>query len=171
MTASEHERSILSSRVDAAAGAARVARYGAAWNDAHERWCEGDVHSADADLGHDEYCTRAVMAVADEERAADRAEIERLRRCGAEHPTNHSVVSCTLDRDDHADGLHWSSTGCAGSATSWPTAEARLDALVADLRGLADDFDTAVGFRGAATSVRAVLDKHAGEQAQGGEGS
>lgn len=59
-----------------------------------------------------------------------RAEVERLRKCGARHPSNPTVVPCALDRDDHGDGLHWSSTGCAGSAISWPTAEAEVERLL-----------------------------------------
>jgi hypothetical protein len=49
------------------------------------------------------------------------------------------------------------------------SAEARLDALVADLRGLADGWDaqgphTWMWTSNAVDMVRAVLDKHAGEQ-------
>jgi hypothetical protein len=105
----------------------------------------------------------SVMAVADEEQAGLRAEVERLR----------GVVSA-LDSHERC---------------TWHD---RLDALVADLRGLVDELPNltegpdrigtakwsehdrevySLAIEEAQQVVRAVLDKHAGEQAQGGEGS
>jgi hypothetical protein len=145
--AETHERSILSSRVDAAAGAARVARY-----------AEAMYGRAILPNRHTDERVAAVMAVADEEQADLRAEVERLTRLlelrEAQSYRNRAEA-----------------------------AEARLDALVADLRGLADKWErvsltilgagagvSMMAHSDAAPRLRAVLDKHAGEQAQGGDG-
>jgi hypothetical protein len=110
------ERSILSSRVDAAAGAARVARYAEVIDVVA---CQQVPSCGQIHRGVSSAMARAVMAVADEEQA------ELVR-----------------DMD-----LNW---------RRWRAAEARHDALVADLRGLLDTCDDGC--------FRAVLDKHAGEQ-------
>jgi hypothetical protein len=173
MTASDPERSILSSRVDAAAGAARVARYA----EAIHGQPAARILTADGVVTDE---VRAVMAVADEERVELRAEIEGLKRDRAGQTRSAQNGWRTADAMREAAKI----------------AEARLDALVADLRGLADeigpfgDIDATPAVEGMfdlthvqAHSVasqaqgvirdhlRAVLNKHAGEQAQGGEGS
>lgn len=90
---------------------------------------------------------RAAMAVADEEQAELRAEIERLR---LQNKEGVKMVRALTDE--------------LMAATS------RHEALVADLRGLANSKGS--GFPYVQTrELRAVLDKHAGDQAQGGEGS
>jgi thioesterase domain-containing protein len=127
--------------------AARVARYAEAIRAIDSR---GHLNHADRIN-----IARAVVAVADEEQAELRAEVERLRGVNA---AQTEVIR------SYGDPLN--------------VAEARLDALVADLRGLADEADSASHLGGdsygavvSTTALRAVLDKHAGEQAQGGEGS
>jgi hypothetical protein len=141
---------------------------------------------------------RAVMAVADEERAADRAEIERLRSGARELGR---ILDRSLRDALDASGRHdvIGEDGDGDWAVVWETlaelrpraeaAEARLDALVADLRGLPESWARVVHERycgappscglsdrssceGTAGSdeirllrkaLRAVLDKHAGE--------
>jgi hypothetical protein len=113
--AAEHERSILSSRVDAAAGAARVARYAEA------------IVASDGDvLGRRaiDAVARAVVAVADEERVELRAEVERLR------------AALQFELDDI----------CLNGEGAFEAHDRR-------------------------ERLRTVLDKHTGEQAQGGEGA
>jgi hypothetical protein len=177
---SEHERSGLSSRVDAAAGAARVARYAKAIAYRHR-----DITPLPAAMPVDIWIpeARSAMAVADEERAADRAEIggltnrltalqsefERLTEHHVSRASYDMVLSSAVRRLERA-----------------KAAEARLDALVDDLRGLADDLAVEIaenrgdlppvgpgriahiyrtaGLSDAHDRLRSRLDKHAGEQ-------
>jgi hypothetical protein len=223
MTAPDPERSILSSRVDAAAGAARVApgetvvryRYSSEAGTSCRHCgatyakCTEDVlrelHDPKASDGCCDECrdasghqvrtvledrvSVAVRPVADEEQAELRAEVERLRRGGKELGR---ILDRTLTDALNASGRHdlIGEDGDGDWAVVWETlaelrpraesAEARLDALVAELRGLADDLehsrwlfdpDRNVALRGIRNRIGAVLDKHAGEQAQGGDGS
>jgi hypothetical protein len=151
-------------------------------NERETRYAEAVALSEGVTPGTDPWhdaAARAVMAVADEEQAADRAEIERLtserdrarEECGFEKGLKESIrhelgVFIDLKRD----------------------AEARLDALESDLRGLPESWARAVHERycgappscglsdrssceGTAGSdeirllrkaLRAILDKHAG---------
>jgi hypothetical protein len=186
MTASKPERSILSSRVDAAAGAARVARYAEAIAQVEGR------RALIADVDLPAHYARAVVAVADEERAADQAEIERLRGEVQHWRDEEAVTARELGRWR----VMWDKHGKADLLDRATTAEARLDALVADLRAIhvrveQDGPEEDEDGRPLPPTVRytcetccdgeadlvtwpcatvAVLDKHAGEQAQGGEG-
>jgi hypothetical protein len=101
-----------------------------------------------ADLA--EVAAEAAMAVADEERAADRAEIERLTEDETDRPDWDDKVA-------KAQMLEYE----AGRADA---AEARLDALVAALRGVADEWDGRWSSASWNDHLRAALDKHAGEQ-------
>jgi len=51
--------------------------------------------------------------------------------CGAEHPTNPSVVPCV--RDKGHEGSHMSTTGCGGSVAHW-NADAIEEAMHAEVR-------------------------------------
>ena len=111
----------------------------------------------------------AVLALADEERAADRAEIERLRESLALWGRLYREavgVPETEHQQRRMDQVAQEWERATGRASA---AEARLDALVADLRGLADDAEHWLGATdGWAVRERdlcAVLDKHAGEHA------
>lgn len=42
-----------------------------------------------------------------------------IEGCGAEHPTNTSVIPCMIVARPHTE--HWSWSGCAGSHVTWMT--------------------------------------------------
>jgi hypothetical protein len=150
--------------VDAAAGAAREARYAEAIDVVA---CQQVPSCGQIHRGVSSAMARAVMAVADEEQAELRAEVERMRVRDAD-------LEAALKQ---ANLWSWELNDRAESA------ESRLDALVADLRGLADVADHAdtcdvelspgAGYPCSCwqADLRSRLDKHAGEQAQGGEGA
>jgi hypothetical protein len=46
----------------------------------------------------------------------DRLRGRRSAECGAEHPTNTSVIPCQLDKGH---GPHFSTSGCAGGEITW----------------------------------------------------
>jgi hypothetical protein len=111
-----------------------------------------------------EVAAEAAMAVADEERAADRAEIERWTGDDTERPDWDDKVAKAQMLEYEADRAE--------------DAKARLDALVADLRGLTDDLldhshtvdDGVCAYDGVPPDecgvrlIRTVLDKHAGDR-------
>jgi chromosome segregation ATPase len=210
MTASDPERSILSSRVDAAAGAARVARCGfTIIVDGEEEPCDRETSGWRWYQGHDhedmldEACWEHENVGGNRMHAAEvrvaelRADVERL-------DAHYIDWQRTLQDEYRKAAETWDRQRArmtaerADNRARAESAESRLDALVSDLRGLADECDraadghdaagrryfdrgqqaesiacsaTATATRNAAIAVRTVLDKHAGEQAQGGDGS
>jgi hypothetical protein len=124
------ERSILSSRVDAAAGAARVARYAEVIYEAKQSDCEVQPYSdlTAASQRFWQSVARAVVAVADEEQAELRADVARLRGLGIEWMNRYNDV-LEVGRETLVQ--------LELAQASAEAAEARLDALVAELRGLA----------------------------------